>query len=75
MSLIINPALEHRLDHLAARTTRGKQELAEEGLERYLAYRESMEDAVAEGRTAAERGELVDHNEAMAMMDDVLANG
>ena len=75
MTLHLTPALEQRLDHLAAHTHRDSDELAQEGIERYLTHREGMERSVEEGRIAARQGDLLDHDEAMAMMDEVLVHG
>lgn len=72
MSLQIAPALEQRLDHLAIRFNRTPTDLAQEAIERYLTTSENFLAAVEEGRASAERGELHDHEEVMAMLDRIL---
>lgn len=75
MTLQLNPALEQRLESLAAQTHRSPEELAEEGMDLFLAHRESLELAVQQGRAAAQQGDLIDHEEAMFLMDEVLEKG
>lgn len=75
MTLHLTPALEQRLEHLAAQINRDSEDLANEGMERFLAYRESLEHAVEKGRIAARQGELTDHEEAMLLMDQVIEHG
>ena len=75
MDLHLTPALEERLEHLAAQVNRGSEDLANEGVERFLAYREDLERAVEQGRLAAAQGELIDHEEAMRLMDQIIEHG
>ena len=75
MALQLTSDLEQRIEHLAARTHCNASELAEHSLAQFLDHREGLERAVAEGRAAALRGELVEHDQAMREMDDLLANG
>ena len=75
MELRLNPALEQRLENLAAQTHRNSEDLANEGMERFLASRGDLERAVKEGRIAARQGKLIDHDEAMLLMDQVIENG
>ena len=75
MDVSLTPALEQPLEHLAAQTNRPYDDLVREGLERFLSSREALENAVEEGRAAARRGELIDHEQAMLLMDGVVEHG
>jgi predicted transcriptional regulator len=75
MPLHLPPELEQRLTQLAAQSGRTPEELAQEGVDRFLTHKEQLIEAVEEGRAAAHRGDLVDHEEVMAMIDDIIENG
>jgi predicted transcriptional regulator len=75
MTVHLAPEIEQQLLHLAARVERTPDELAKEAVENFINYRHSFAAAVSEGLAAADRGELHDHDEVMAMMDDIIAHG
>jgi len=75
MTVHLAPEIEQQLQHLAARVERTPEELAQEAVQNYIFYKKDFADAVREGLAAADRGELHDHDEVMAMMDDIIANG
>jgi predicted transcriptional regulator len=75
MTLQLTAALEQRLAHLAAEVHRSPDELAQEAVDRFLTYNEELSAAVEIGRAAAARGEMVDHEEVMTMVDDIILNG
>ncbi len=75
MTVHLAPEIELKLQHLADQVERTPDELAQEAVENYIHYREQFVAAVHEGLAAADRGELHDHDEVMAMMDDIIANG
>jgi len=45
------------------------------GMQRLFGGRETFVSDVREGISAGERGELVEHEEVVAMLDDIIANG
>jgi predicted transcriptional regulator len=75
MTVHLAPELEQKLQHFAAQAERTPDELAREAVENYIHYKERYVAAVHEGIAAADRGELHDHDEVMAMMDEIIANG
>ena len=75
MTVHLAPEIEQQLQHLAASVERTPDELAQEAVENYILYKRNFATSVHEGIAAAERGELHDHNEVMAMMDEIIANG
>ena len=52
-----------RLQHLAARTGKDAAQLVEEAVDRMLEYDARFVEAVEEGRAAARRGDLLDHDD------------
>jgi predicted transcriptional regulator len=75
MTVYLAPEIEEELQHLAARVERTPDELAQEAVENYIAYKKHFAASVHEGLAAADRGELHEHEEVMAMMDEIIANG
>ena len=59
----MTPETEAKLNELAERTHRGKDELLEEAVGHLLAYNEWFEDKVRNSLAAAERGETVSDEE------------
>lgn len=62
MALQLTPALEQRLDQLAAHTHRSANELAQEGLETFLDYEERSMAIVERGRADIAAGRVTDHD-------------
>ena len=54
-----------RLDRMAAALNRSRSWVVNQSIERYLDYEEWFGDAVAKGVEAADRGDLVSHDQAM----------
>jgi predicted transcriptional regulator len=75
MTVHLAPETEQKLRHFAAQSERTPDELAQEAVENYIRYKEHFVTAVHEGLAAADRSELHDHDEVMAMMDEIIANG
>ena len=73
MALQLTPALEQRLEYLAAQTHRSPEELAEEGMDRFLYQEEQIQAAVKRGRADIAAGRFVEHEEAVAFLDRILA--
>jgi predicted transcriptional regulator len=75
MTLELTPAQEQKLEYFAAQSERTPDDLARQAIDKYLAAKEEYDAFIEEGRAAARRGELHDHDEVMAMLDDIVANG
>jgi predicted transcriptional regulator len=56
---------EAELNDLAAKTGRGTDELVQQAVARMLEYDASFLKAVEEGRAAARRGDLLEHDEVV----------
>jgi predicted transcriptional regulator len=63
MEVKITPDLEAKLAHLAAERGRDTQALVQEAIERLVDYDEWFLREVENGLAAADRGELIDHEE------------
>ena len=59
MALHVTPELEAKLEELAQRTHRDKNELLEEAVNNLVAYNQWFERKVSASAEAADRGELV----------------
>ena len=75
MTLELTPALERSLEQIAGTSHRSAQELAVEAIEGYVAHQRSLIAAIEEGQAAAGRGDMVDHDDVMAMMDEIILHG
>ena len=62
MALHLTPALEQRLDQLAAHTHRSANELAQEGLETFLDYEERSMAIGERGRADVAAGRVMNHD-------------
>jgi predicted transcriptional regulator len=65
MEVYLSPDKEARLQHYAARTGKDAAHLVEEAVDRMLQYDARFIEAVEEGRAAARRGELLEHEEVV----------
>jgi predicted transcriptional regulator len=63
MEVQLTPDLEAKLARLAAESGRDKQALAREAIERLVDYDEWFLREVDKGLAAADRGELIDHED------------
>jgi predicted transcriptional regulator len=63
MEVQLTPDLEAKLARLAAESGRDKQSLGREAIERLVDYDEWFLREVDKGLAAADRGELIDHEE------------
>ena len=72
MSIELTPVLEERLEVLAAQTHRSAQELAQEGMEHFLAYEEDMVATVKRGREDFAAGRTVSHEEVLLRLAKIL---
>jgi predicted transcriptional regulator len=62
---------EARLNELAVKTGRGTDELVQTAIARMLEYYTRFIEAVEEGRAAALRGELLDHDEVVGRIEQM----
>ena len=65
----MTPETEAKLNELAERTHRGKDELLEEAVNHLVAYNEWFERKVRNSMAAAERGEIVQDEEVRAWIE------
>ncbi len=61
-----------RLHQLAALTGKDPEQLVRDGLDRMLDYDEHFLVAVQEGRDAARRGDLLEHEEVVERIEQIL---
>lgn len=65
VSVRLSDPVAERLENLAHATNRSKSFLAAQAIEEFLALQEWQVAAIKEGIDAADRGELVSHDEAV----------
>jgi predicted transcriptional regulator len=69
MEMDMTPETEAKLNELAQRTHRGKDELLEEAVNHLVAYNRWFERKVNSSLAAAERGETVPDEEVLAWIE------
>lgn len=62
----------HQLDHLADSLDRSRNYLVNQALKEYLNQHAWQFEKITQGIAAADRGELVDHDDVMAEMEDLI---
>jgi predicted transcriptional regulator len=72
MSLQLTPDLEQKLEHLAAETRRSPDDLAQEGLEQFLAQEEDILATVRRGRDDFAAGRVHEHDMVVARIEALL---
>jgi predicted transcriptional regulator len=65
MEVPLNPDLQSKLSRLAAQQGRSSETLVVEAVERMLNYDEWFMGEVEKGLAAADRGEVVEHNQVL----------
>jgi len=68
ISARVTPELAERLAALSEFTHRSKSYLAAQAIEEFVNVQEWQVEAIREGMAAAERGDVVSHEQAMAML-------
>jgi predicted transcriptional regulator len=68
MEVRITPDLESKLARLAAERGQNTEALIEEALRKFVDYDEWFAQRVDEGLAAADRGELIDHEEIVKLI-------
>ena len=71
MEVQLSPEKEARLQDFATRTGRQAAQLVVEAVDRMLEYDARFIEAVEEGRAAARRGELLEHDEVVARIESM----
>lgn len=66
LSVRVSQDLAERLEKLAKATDHSKSFLAAQAIEEFITLQEWQVEAIKEGIAAAERGEIVSHEEALA---------
>jgi len=66
--------LVHQLDHLADSLDRSRNYLVNQALKEYLEHHAWQIEKIAQGIAAADRGELVAHDEVMSEIEDLIAS-
>ena len=69
MEVQLTPDLHAKLTRLAAESGRDTQALMREAVERFVDYDEWFRGEVDRGLAAADRGDLVDHDEVGKLID------
>ena len=69
MEVHLSPDKEARLQQFATRTGKDTAQLVEEAVDRMLEYDARFIEAVEEGRAAARRGELLEHDEVVERIE------
>ena len=68
LSVRVTEELAGRLENLARALDRSKSYLAAQAIEEYIALQEWQVEAIKDGITAVEQGEIVDHAEAVSVL-------
>jgi predicted transcriptional regulator len=66
--------LVHQLDHLADSLDRSRNYLVNQALKEYLEHHAWQIEKINQGIVAADRGELVAHDDVMREMEDLIAS-
>lgn len=69
MEVRFDPALQEKLARAAAEQGRDREALVVEAVERMLSYDEWFLGEVEKGLAAADRGELLDHDDVRKMIE------
>jgi len=66
------PDIVHQLDSMAESLDRSRNYLVNQAIKEYLEAHAWQIEKITQGIAAADRGELVDHNQVMQEMDDLI---
>jgi RHH-type rel operon transcriptional repressor/antitoxin RelB len=69
LTVRLTPEVKQRLESVAQRVRRSESLLAAEAIEEFLAVQEWQLAAIEEGIAAAERGELIPHEDVRAWVE------
>jgi predicted transcriptional regulator len=71
LTVRLAPGVKRRLESVALRVRRSKSTLAAEAIEEFLAIQEWQIAAIEEGIAAAERGDLIPHEDVRAWAESL----
>ena len=71
MEVYFSPDKEARLQLFASRTGKNTTQLVQEAVDRMLEYDARFIEAVEEGREAARRGDLLEHDEVVERIEQM----
>jgi RHH-type transcriptional regulator, rel operon repressor / antitoxin RelB len=74
LTVHLDRSMKKRLAAAAARVRRSKSFLAAEAIEEYLAVQEWQIKAIRRGMVAADRGELLPHDQVKAWTNSIVAD-
>lgn len=63
----------HKLDHLAESLDRSRNYLVNQAIKEYLATHSWQVEKINQGIAAADRGEVIAHDDVMSEMEDLIA--
>lgn len=66
------PDIVHKLDQMAGSLDRSRNYLVNQALKEYLQHHAWQIEKVAQGIAAADRGELVDHDDMMRELEELI---
>ena len=69
MTLHLTPALAQKLQHFASQTERTPDDLAQEAVDGYLSYLETLAAEVRDGEESAEREGWLTHDEVFERLN------
>ena len=72
MEVHLTPEKEAKLHQFATRTGKNTAQVMEEAVDRLLEYDANFIAAVEEGRAAANRGDLIEHDELVERVEQML---
>ena len=71
LTVRLTPEVKQRLESIAQRVRRSKSNLAAEAIEEFLTVQEWQIAAIEEGIQAAERGDLIPHEDVQAWAESL----
>jgi predicted transcriptional regulator len=73
MELKLSPELQAKLDRVASQQGRDSESLVHEAVERLVGYDEWFIQQVEKGLAQIDRGEVLEHDEVAARMENLIA--
>jgi predicted transcriptional regulator len=73
MELKLSPELQAKLDRVASQQGRDSESLVREAIERLVGYDEWFIQQVEKGLAQIDRGEVLEHDEVAARMENLIA--
>jgi len=73
MEIELSPELQKKLERLASQQGRDSKAIVQEAVERLVGYDEWFLRQVEAGLAQADRGELLEHEEVAARMENLIA--